>query len=315
MKFKKALLININEQSLGKDYWKRIDKLVEKKVFLPKDSPKISENLKDTDCLLVGFGVSVAKEDIDKSLNLKYIGVLATAFGKIDVTYAKKKEIVVCNLPGYSTESVIEFVFAVILERIRDLEEGKRRGKILDVSFEGLYAKEIKNKVFGILGLGNMGKRAAEIALGFDADVKYWSRNRKKDAEKRGIKYEDLDKLISESDFLSIHLAQTPETEKILNKRRISSLKKGAVVVNTTPMELVDIDALSQRLWKGDITFILDHSDEMSKEDLKKLSKFRNCIIYPPMAFISPEAAVNKQEMFTSNLENFAKGKPQNIVN
>lgn len=314
MKFKKALLININEQSLGKDYWKRIDKLVEKKVFLPKDSPKISENLEDTDCLLVGFGVSVAKEDVDKSPNLKYIGVLATAFGKIDVTYAKKKGIVVCNLPGYSTESVIEFVFAVILEQIRDLEEGKRRGKILDVSFEGLHAKEIKNKVFGIMGLGNMGRRAAEIALGFDADVKYWSRNRKKDAEKRGIKYEDLDKLISESDFLSIHLAQTPETEKILNKKRISSLKKGAVVVNTTPMELVDIDALSQRLGKGDVTFILDHSDEMSKEDLKKLSKFRNCIIYPPMAFISPEAAVNKQEMFTSNLENFAKGKPQNAV-
>lgn len=314
MKFNKALLININEQSLGKDYWKRIDKLIQKKVFLSKDSPKIAENLKDIDCLLVGFGVTVAKEDIDKAPNLKYIGVLATAFGKIDAIYAKKKGIIVCNLPGYSTESVIEFVFAAILEQVRDLEEGRRRGKKLDVSFEGLHAKEIKNKVFGILGLGNMGRRAAEIALGFSADVKYWSRNRKKDAEKRGIKYENLDKLISESDFLSIHLAQTPETEKILNKKRINSLKKGAVVVNTTPMELVDMDALVQRLGKEDVVFILDHSDEMSKKDLKRLSKFKNCIIYPPMAFISPEAAINKQEMFTSNLENFTRDNPQNVV-
>lgn len=80
-------------------------------------------------------------------------------------------------------------------------------------------------------------------------------------------------------------------------------------------MELIDIDGLAQRLKKGDITFILDHSDEMKEEDLKKISRFENCIIYPPMAYITKEAAINRREMFTSNLESFLKGKPKNIVN
>lgn len=80
-------------------------------------------------------------------------------------------------------------------------------------------------------------------------------------------------------------------------------------------MELVDLDGLVQRLQKKDITFILDHSDEMSEQDLKKISKFENCIIYPPMAYISREAAANRREMFTSNIENFLKGTPKNTVN
>lgn len=128
MKFKKALLINIDQSKFEDSYWKKIDRLVDKKVFLPKDDPKIRQELKDTDCLLVNFGIPVTKEDINAAPNLKYIGTLSTAFGKVDVDFAKKKGILVCNLAGYSTESVAEFVIASILESIRGLEEGKRRG-------------------------------------------------------------------------------------------------------------------------------------------------------------------------------------------
>jgi phosphoglycerate dehydrogenase-like enzyme len=80
-------------------------------------------------------------------------------------------------------------------------------------------------------------------------------------------------------------------------------------------MELVDLNGLISRLAKKDIIFILDHSDEMVIADLKKLSKFPNCVIYPPMAYISEEAKINRQEMFVSNIENFLKGKPTNVVN
>jgi glycerate dehydrogenase len=121
--------------------------------------------------------------------------------------------------------------------------------------------------------------------------------------------------LIPECDFLSIHFAQTKDTERFLNGKRIQNIKKGAIVINTTPMEMVDIDALERRLRKGDITFILDHSDEMNEEDLKKLSKHRNCIIYPPIAYITKEARIAKQEIFIGNIENFLKGSPTNKVN
>lgn len=315
VKFKKILLINIPEDSLEKGYWKRIDQLTSKRVHLPKNDSKILDSLKDTDCLLVSFGLTIDKGIIDAAPNLKYIGVLATAFGKIDVDYAKKKDIIVCNLAGYSSESVAEFTIAAILEYIRGLEIGKRRGRDGNYDETGIPAWEIKNKVFGIIGLGSIGRRVAEIALGFGADTRYWSRNRKKDAEKKGIKYESLDSLIKKSDFLSINLAQNKDTEDIFNKTRFRNAKVGGVIINTGPMELVDLDGLVSRLKKKDMAFILDHSDEMTKENLKKISGFENCIIYPPMAYITKEAAITRQEMFTSNMENFLKGKPQNIVN
>lgn len=315
MKFNKMLSIGVDENKIGVDYWKRIDALTENKVIFQKDDPKIKENLKGADCLLVNFGVTITKEDIDAAPNLKYIGILATAFGKVDVEYAKGKGIVVCNLPGYSTESVAEWTIAAILEHIRMLEEGKKRGREGNVSEEGITATEIKGKYFGVVGLGSIGTRVAELALGFNADVRYWSRNRKDEAEGKGINYvKSLDDLISEADFLSLNLAQTAETEKILNQERFDTLKSGVVIVNTAPMELVDLNALVARLQKDDITFIFDHSDEMVEEDLKKLLPYKNCIVYPPIAYVSKEAALNKQEMFTSNLEKFAIGEPQNVV-
>ncbi|MFH1833084.1 MAG: 2-hydroxyacid dehydrogenase [Candidatus Levyibacteriota bacterium] len=315
MKFNKATFIGISKSSLEQNYWKRINKLTKEKVFLPKNSLEIKKHLADTDCLLVGFGVNVSKEDIDKAPHLKYIGVFATAYGKIDSEYAKKKKVIVCNLAGYSTESVAEFVLAAILEVVKGICEGKRRGKTGNYSEAGISAFEIKDKIFGVIGLGHIGTRIAELALGLGADVRYWSRNRKRDAEKKGIRYEELNKLISKSDFVSINLALNKETENIFNKKRFQEVKKGAVIINTAPMELVNIEGLVKRLEKKDITFVLDHSDEMSQKDLKNLSKYENCIIYPPMAYITKEAGIMRQEMFTSNIENFLKGKPTNKVN
>lgn len=227
MKFKKILLINIPGQSLGKEYWHRVNQLSSKIVSLPKDDSQILKELKDTDCLLVSFGLTVDKEMIDAAPNLKYIGVLATAFGKIDVDYAKKKKVVVCNLAGYSTESVAEFTIAAILETIRGLEVGKRRARDGKYDESGIPAWEIKDKIFGVIGLGSIGKRVAEIAQGFGADTRYWSKNRKKDAEKRGIKYEVLDSLIQKADFLSINLAQNKDTQGLFSKTRFQQVKTG----------------------------------------------------------------------------------------
>lgn len=315
MKFKKLLLIGIPETAQEDKHWDKIRKLAEKIIFLDKESPQIRKDLPNTDGVCLAFGVPFTKEDIDATPDLKYIGILATAFGKIDVDYAVKKKIPVCNLAGYSTEAVAEFTLAAILEHARQLEEGKVRGRSGNYSEAGMTAREIKGKIFGVIGLGNIGSRVAELAQGFGADVRYWSRHRKKDFEKRGIKYQDADSLLSQADFISINLAQTKDTEGFLNKKRINSLKRGAVVINTAPMELVDINGLVERLKKNDITFILDHADETDPEDMKKMSKHKNCIIYPPIAYITNEARVIKQEMFVSNIENFLKGSPTNKVN
>ncbi len=315
MKFKKLLLIGIDNQKLEPAFWKRIDAVTEKRVFVPKESPEIKRQLADADCVLLSLGSKFDKQDIDTASKLKYVGMLGTGYGRIDTAYAKTKGIVVTNIPGYSTEGVAEFVFAILLEHLRDLEKGKAQARAGDYSEFGLGVKEIKRKVFGILGLGRIGSRVAEIALGFGADVRYWSRNRKTEIEKKGAKYEDADSLIKNSNFFSLHFALAKETENFLSAERIQKIKSGAVVINTAPMELINIPALENRLAKGDITFILDHSDEMSAEDSKKLSKHKNCIIYPPGAYLTKESTQLKQEIFVSNVENFLRGTPTNKVN
>lgn len=314
MPFKKILITGFEESEITQDFWKRIDTVSEQKIFLPKDSTEITQHLKNTDCLLVKFN-PVPEDWIKAAPNLKYIGVLATGYGKVATDLAKEREIIVTNVPGYSTESVAELVFGVILEHIRELSRAKKQAKEGNYDESGFSATEIMNKNFGIIGAGQIGSRVAEIAQGFGANVQYWNRSKKGLLESKGVKFKEITELISESDILSLHLALTKETENFLNADRINSFKSGAIIVNTAPMELVDLDALEKRLSKNDIIFILDHADEMKKEDVKRLSHYKNCLIYPPIGYISQEAKVNQQEIFVSNLENFLKGKPINVVN
>lgn len=309
-------MIGISDSRLDPPYWKKISSLGKKVVLLPKDSSPINKELSDTDCLLVGFGIKVEKDHFNNAPLLKYLGTFSIAYGTVDVVYAKKKGVTVSNLDGNTTkEAVAEFIFAAILEYIRELERGKKQAREGNYSEAGFSVIEIKGKVFGILGLGRIGRAVADIALAFHADVRYWSRHRKKEAEIKGITYQNADSLIAQSDFLSLNFALNNKTKNFLNAKRIARLKKGAIIINTSPMELVDIDALDKRLAKNDITFILDHSDEMSEENLRKLSKYKNCIIYPPIAYVTKETRIGQQESFISNIENFLKGKPQNVVN
>lgn len=305
MKFKKILITGFEETELTPAIWKKIDALADKRAGGVQT---------DVDCLFSKFN-PVSKEDIDNLPNLKYIGVLATGYGKVDTNYAKSKGIIVTNVPDYSTESVAELVFAVILEHLRDLGRAKEKVRDGDYSGSGFAATEIRDKTFGVLGLGRIGQRVAEIAQGFGANVIYWSKNRKKETENKGIKYEEIDTLLSKSDFLSLHLALNKETERFLNKDRLEKAKKGATIINTAPMELVDLIALENRLKNGDMTFILDHSDDMKEEDVKRLLQYKNSIIYPPIGYISEEAKLTKQEIFVSNIENFLKGSPINVMN
>lgn len=317
MKFKKITAIGISESSLNPSYWKKIDNLAEKRVSLVKDNPEIKSHLKDTDCLLVNpFAFKIEREHIDAAPKLKYIGVLSTAYGKVDCEYAATRKIVVCNIPGYSTEAVAEFAFGIILEHIRDLGKAKaqaRQGNYSEADF--FNTSEVMDKKFGVIGLGRIGSRVAELALAFGADVSYWSRNRNKGSEIKGIKYQEVETILSECDFISLHLAFNEETELFLNEERIKKIKSGAMLLNLAPNELVDYNALEKRLVKGDIVYIMDHTDELGPEQARRLSNYKNCIMYPPVGYTTKEATREKQEIFIRNIENFLKGLPANKVN
>jgi len=314
--FKKILLLNFDKTALKPEHWRRIDAISKEKILLNADSSDVKKHLATTDCLFLKVGMGADKTFIDTMPHLTYIGVFGTAFGHINTTYAAKKGIAVCNIAGYSTESVAEFVFGALLEHIREITRAKIQAKTGNYSESSYTGTEIKGKTFGVIGLGNIGKRVAEIAeKGFGANVLYWSHKRKKEAEKIGIKYTKVDTLLKTSDIISLHISFNSETKGFLNTKRIAMIKSGAIVINTAPMELIDIPALETRLKKGDMTFILDHSDELDPKDAKRLSKYKNCILYPPIAYTTKEATNLKQEIFISNLENFLKGKPTNKIN
>lgn len=317
MNFKKILTIGISESSLNADYWKKLDSLADERISLVKDSQEIKTQLKDTDCLLVNpFAFKVEKEYIDSAPNLKYIGVLSTAYGKVDYEYAATKKIAVCNIPGYSTEAVAEFAFGVILQYIRNLERAKAQAKKGNYSEATFFnTSEIKNKKFGVIGLGRIGRRVAELALAFGADVFYWSRKRNKEFKNKGIKYQDIDKLLAECDFISLHLALNKETELFLNKKRIAKIKTGSLLLNLAPNELIDYNALEKRLAVGDIVYIMDHTDVLDAEQAKRLLQYKNCILYPPIGYTTKEATIEKQNIFIENIKSFLKDLPVNKVN
>ncbi len=313
--FDKMLFLNFEKANLKPEFWRRIDKITKQKVLLNADALDINKYLKDTDCLLLKLGMGADKALIDKMPKLKYIGMFGTGFGRIDTAYAKKRGITVCNIAGYATEGVAEFVFAALLEHTREITRAKIQAQVSNFSEASYTGTEIKGKTFGVIGLGRIGHRVAELASkGFGAHVLYWSHKGKKDAEKAGIRYTNVDTLLKTSDIISLHMSYNPETKDFLNTKRIAMIKPGAIVINTAPMELVDIEALEKKLKKGDFTFILDHSDELDPVVAKRLSKFDNCILYPPIAYTTREATNLKQEIFVSNLENFLKGNPTNKV-
>ena len=305
MRFNKILVTGFSHENLDESVWDQVKILSNEIVFEPAS---------DVDCLLARFN-KVDKAVIDQFPQLKYIGILATGYGTVDTQYAQSKNIVVCNIPGYCTQSVGEYVFALILEHLRQLEKAKQVAHAGDFSGDGFSATEISGKQFGVIGLGHIGQKVAEIAaFGFGAKVSYWSRSRKQDVENKSIVYTELDSLISNSDFLTLHLNKAPETIGILTKTRINSIKSGAILINVSPMELIDLDALEARLQKGNLTFIFDHPDEMEKKDVDRLVQHPNCVVYPPIGFITKEARVQKQVIFVSNLEHFLNDSPINQV-
>lgn len=312
MKFKKAVLIKIANSDFDKKYWGTIDELVETKVSLERDDPKLLDELKDADVLLLGFQVPIGKDIIEAAPNLKLINILATAYGTVDVKAAAERGIPVTNLAGYSTEAVAEFTIATILHEIRGLTEGLRRTAAENYDFTGIQARELKNSNFAVVGLGNIGNRVAEIAAGFGANVSYWSRS-KKDVP---FTYQaNLSDLLMGNDIISINVAETEDTVGLLNAENIPLIPSGSVIISTVPAAVIDTDALAARLAINDMTFIFDHPDEMPADEFTKIKSFANCVRYPAIAFITNEARIAKQEIFVANLASYLAGNVPNRVN
>jgi len=308
---KKLLVTNIGKNELNAKHWNQLKKIFETIVFKKTEDDDLIDNVNDAEAIFSKFN-PVDKSLIQNAPDLKYIGVFATGYGKVNLEEASKRNIVVTNVPGYSTESVAEFTIGVLLEHLRELNLAKTQAKTGNYSEDGFSASEIKGKKIGIIGLGQIGTRVAELFKAFGANVNYWSRNKK---YLDFAQYHELGDLMTNSEIISLHITLTTETEGIITESLINKVRKGSIIINTSPIELFDFSALTKRLKKGDLTLIWDHPDEMSEENLKRLTSFSNCVTYPPIGYITDEANEAKKDIFVKNVESFVQGEKINSVN
>lgn len=316
MKLQKIALVDFDTDFFEKSYLYRIKSLTKKLVFVKESNiEKRIKLIENSEALLIRYSTLIDKKILDNLPSLKYIGASSVAVDQIDIKYAHNKDIVVTNIPGYSSNPIAEFVFGALICYLRHLTVAQKNVELGDFTVHSSYkGSELSGKTLGIIGLGNIGKRVAEIALGFNMRVQYYSRTRKKDYENKGLNYLQLDKLISTSDILGVFLELNNQTKRILTKKYLNLIKKSTIVVSTSHTDLFDFNALTQTLHARKFTFIQTYFDSISKEHRDVLKRSQNVILYPSIAIQTFETKERQQEMVVNNLENFCKEKIINEV-
>lgn len=250
---------------------------------------------------------------------LRYIGVQATGVNIVDLAAARERGIVVTNVPAYGTASVAQHAFALLLELARGVGRHDRRVRqgawthCPDFAFWETPQVELADKVFGIVGFGEIGRAAARIAAAFGMRVLVHTRTPDLAAEE--TTFVSLDRLFSEADVVSLHCPLTPQTERLVNQGRLALMKKSAFLINTARGALIDEAALATALHQGDIAGA--GLDVLAKEPPpadNPLLGAANCIITPHLAWATEAARLRLMDTVVANLRAFIAGVPQNMI-
>lgn len=261
----------------------------------------------------------VDKETIEAFPNsVKLICEAGTGYNNIDVEACTKKGIKVCNVPNYATNNVALFTIMLMLNmstsmgkqiKMLDNDDYSNFGNTLKVNYN-----ELSNKTLGIIGLGKIGQKLADLADSLGMNVITYTRSKKDDF--RWIKYVSLDELLSTSDYISLNCFLSDETRHIINKDNINKIKHSAFVINTARGALIDEEALYNALKDNKIAGA--GLDVLEKEPASKdnpLFKLDNVIITPHMAWNSIEARTRLLNTTYENIESFKNGNIINNVN
>ena len=252
---------------------------------------------------------------------LKYIGVLATGYNVVDVEAARERGIVVTNIPAYSTNSVAQMVFAHILNithRVDHYANEAREGvwsAQADFSYTNTPLIELAGKKMGIVGLGNTGSATARIALSFGMDVYAFTSKNASDLPDGIQKAESIDQLFMTCDIVSLHCPLTADTKELVNARRLSMMKKSAILINTGRGPLVNETDLAVALEKGQLAAAgLDVMVSEPPLATNPLLKLANCYITPHIAWATKEARARLMNQTVANLKAFMEGHTINNV-
>ena len=298
--------------------WKRLEALGNLTVYDRTPASLIVERCKGATAIFTNK-TPLDAETLRKLPDVRFIGVLATGYNVVDVKEAKNLGITVCNVPAYSTMSVAQNVFALILEfsnhvahYSREVKEGKW-SRCEDFCFTDTPLIELAGKRLGIVGLGTIGKRVALIAEAFGMQVSAYTSKEQKDIEP--IQKMTLNELLQSSDIVTLHCPLTEDTLHLINVETLSLMKPSAILINTGRGPLIDEKAVANALAEGKLAGVgVDVlSQEPPREDNPLLSA-PNCVITPHISWATKEARERLLNVSVENLEAFLAGKPQNVV-
>lgn len=299
--------------------WAELEALGACQVFVRTPPDQVVSRAKAAELVLTNKTI-LDREAIVRLPKLRYIGALATGYNVVDVAAAKERGIVVTNVPDYSTRSVAQLTFALLLELTHHVglhAEGVRAGRWSrseDFCYWETPLTELDGLTLGLLGFGRIARAVAQIGAAFGMNIVVHT-PRPPTQVPAGIQFVSLDDLFARSDVLSLHCPLTPETKCLVNVRRLTLMKPTALLLNTGRGPLVDEAALAEALNVGSIAGAA--VDVLSAEPPppdNPLLTAKNCIITPHLAWATQAARRRLIHIAVENVRAFLAGQPQNRV-
>lgn len=315
-------IVVLDRMALGDDIDMSIfEKLGKLTIYERTATEEVVDRLKDADALLTNK-VVIGKAEMDRLPKLRYIGINATGTNNIDLAYAAKKNIAVTNVKSYSTDSVVQHTFALLFyvyEKLRHYDDFVKQGKYSDYgcfTYFGERFAQLSGKTWGIIGLGEIGRKVADIAKAFGCHVVYYStsgKNSNPDYERA-----DFDELLRSSDIISIHAPLNDRTQNLMNRAAFEKMKPEAVLINVGRGPIVNESDLLWALNENKIAAA--GLDVLSVEPMRKDNPLygykdsNRLIITPHIAWATNEARKRLVDEAYLNLEAFINGKERNRV-
>lgn len=308
-------IVVLDAQTVGEDVdWSGYEKLGEVVRYPYSATEEVPERVKDAEVIIVNK-VLINEQTVGNAKNLKLVCVLATGTNNLDKEYLESRGIIWHNVAGYSTEAVAQHTFAMLfylLEKLRYYDEYVKDGAYekspLFTHFANGFA-EIKGKTWGIIGLGTIGRRVAEIAKAFGAKVIYYSASGA--APQDGYEQVDFDTLLATSDVISVHAPLNEYTENLMNKEAFAKMKSSAIFLNVGRGPIVVEKDLFDALENGELAAagldVLCKEPIAADNPLLRIKDSRKLLITPHIAWASVEARDRLVQMVLEQVQEYAK--------
>ncbi len=304
----------------GDTDWSGLEALGDLTIYERSPEETVVERSQEAEVVFTNKSI-LSGDSLRQLPQLKYIGVLATGYNVVDIPATKELGIPVCNVSGYSNQSVAQLVFAHILNHANHValhSEGVHQGKwseSIDFCYWDTPQIELDGQILGIVGLGAIGKATARIAQAMGMQVIATTRDPSK-TPPQGIRWVSKEQLFAESDVISLHCPLTPETQHMINPESLSLMKPSAFLVNTGRGPLVNEQALADALNEGRIAGAgIDVLDQEPPRYESPLFGAKNCSITPHIAWATLAARQRLIDSTVENLEAFLRGETRNRVN